>query len=143
MHKPGEGKAHGFGHELSRDWRDNAACRDKATSEYNPWDSDDDALTPDPIAEAICGTCPVRRKCLITAITTPEPYGTWGGMTVKQRKKITRARKRSKCPICSATLLASMSETNTQTCLYCGVTWRIRGAKHHNAQSSSQVRHSS
>lgn len=90
---------------------------------FDPWDSDDKAAEPTATAAQLCATCPVRRACLIEAITNAEPYGTWGGLTLKQRKKLTRARKRVRCPICSGNLLA-LTGDNAQACLSCGITWR-------------------
>ncbi len=116
-------RARGFGREPSRRWRDDAACRSLADRYFDPWDSDDKDIEPNATAKQICGTCPVRRTCLIEAIARKEPYGTWGGLTLKQRKKLIRAQKRLKCPICSGTQLV-MSEDHAQTCLSCGIAWR-------------------
>jgi WhiB family redox-sensing transcriptional regulator len=58
-------------------WRDQAACRDVVTAEYDPFFAD----APDLQAEAIaiCGTCPVRDACLTFAVRTGQQYGIWGG----------------------------------------------------------------
>lgn len=123
MNQPGETRARGFGRESSRHWRDDASCRNMASRYFDPWDSDDKAAEPTPIAARLCSMCPVRLACLIEAIANAEPYGTWGGLTLKQRKTLTRARKRVRCPICTGTLLILTHDRN-QTCLYCGITWR-------------------
>lgn len=104
---------------------------------FDPWDSDDKAIEPNATAAQICGTCPVRRTCLIEAIVNVERYGTWGGLTLKQRKKLIRARKRVCCPICSGSLLA-VTDDHTQTCLSCGIAWPTIGANRRSAQRSSQ-----
>lgn len=124
MNQPGETRARGFGREPSR-WRDDAACRNLADTHFDPWDSDDKAKEPHPTAKQFCDTCPVRRACLIEAISRNEPYGTWGGLTLKQRRALTRARKRVKCPICKGTLIA-VTDEQTQACLSCGIAWRTR-----------------
>jgi WhiB family redox-sensing transcriptional regulator len=60
-----------------RCWRDQAACRDVVTAEYDPFF----AGTVDGIGEAlaICGACPVRDACLTFAVRTGQQYGVWGG----------------------------------------------------------------
>lgn len=123
LNQPGETRARSFGREPSRRWRDDASCRNMATRYFDPWDSDDKAPEPAATAAQLCATCPVRRACLIEAIANAEPYGTWGGLTLKQRKKLIRARKRVRCPICSGSLLA-LTGDNAQACLSCGITWR-------------------
>lgn len=122
MTQPGE-KARGSGREPSRNWRADAACRSLADRYFDPWDSDDKAREPNATAAQICGTCPVRRTCLIEAIVNNETYGTWGGLTWRQRKALVRARRRVRCPICSGKLLA-LTDDHAQACLSCGVTWR-------------------
>src|SRR5687768_7998698 len=112
-------RARGFGREPSRHWRDDASCRNLADQHFDPWDSADNALQPTATAAQICGTCPVRLDCLIEAIANVEPYGTWGGLTWQQRKKLIRARTRVRCPICTGTLLA-VTSVHAQACLSCG-----------------------
>lgn len=137
MNQPGETRARGFGREPSRHWRDDASCKDMTSRYFDPWDSDDKATEPTPTAAQLCATCPVRRACLIEAIVNAEPYGTWGGLTLKQRKKLTRARKRVRCPICAGTLLV-LTDDHGQACLSCGITWRTI-APSRNGRHSSQV----
>lgn len=36
-------------------------------------------------AKAVCKGCPVIAKCLNHALTVPEVYGVWGGMTADER----------------------------------------------------------
>ncbi|MCV7178692.1 WhiB family transcriptional regulator [Mycolicibacterium sphagni] len=36
-------------------------------------------------AKVICGSCPVRSRCLEHALKTPEPYGVWGATTARER----------------------------------------------------------
>lgn len=42
-------------------------------------------------AKAICGSCPVREKCLTWALDTDERYGVWGGMTEDERAELRKA----------------------------------------------------
>lgn len=41
-------------------------------------------------AKAFCAECPVRAECLEYALEKGEHYGTWGGMTEKERRAIRR-----------------------------------------------------
>jgi WhiB family redox-sensing transcriptional regulator len=58
-------------------WRDQAACRDVVTAEYDPFFADTAELQAEAIA--ICGTCRVRDACLTFAVRTSQQYGIWGG----------------------------------------------------------------
>jgi len=35
-----------------------------------------------------CRRCPVIEECLLHAVTWPEPFGTWGGLTASERGPI-------------------------------------------------------
>jgi WhiB family redox-sensing transcriptional regulator len=39
-------------------------------------------------AKAVCKECPVRRECLIAALTERHPDGIWGGFTTRERQRI-------------------------------------------------------
>ena len=41
-------------------------------------------------AIAICNTCLVKQQCLDHALSVPEVYGVWGGMTEEQRHLLAR-----------------------------------------------------
>lgn len=45
-------------------------------------------------ALAVCAGCPVRDACLEHAMTVPERFGVWGGMTEEQRQTHRRRRRR-------------------------------------------------
>jgi hypothetical protein len=139
LYQPSE-EARGSGRELSRDWRHDAACQNLADRYFDPWDSDDRDERPNATATQFCATCPVRRACLIEAIANDEPYGTWGGLTRKQRKNLVRARKRVKCPICSGTRLV-VTDDHAQLCMSCGIAWRTIKLSR-NERRSSRVRQS-
>ena len=62
---------------LFRCWRDQAACRDLVTADYDPFFADSAELQAEAIA--ICETCPVRDACLTFAVRTGQQYGIWGG----------------------------------------------------------------
>ena len=58
-------------------WRDEAACRDVVTADYDPFFADSAQLQAEAIA--ICTACPVRDDCLTFAVRTGQQYGIWGG----------------------------------------------------------------
>lgn len=40
-------------------------------------------------AKAVCRVCPVREQCLAYAVVTDDRHGVWGGMTRKERDRLT------------------------------------------------------
>ena len=60
-----------------RSWRNQAACRDVVTTDYDPFFADTTELQAE--ATAICETCSVRDACLTFAVRTGQQYGIWGG----------------------------------------------------------------
>ncbi|MEY9944726.1 WhiB family transcriptional regulator [Kitasatospora sp. GAS1066B] len=42
-------------------------------------------------AKAICWSCPVRGRCLALAMERKEPEGVWGGLTARERRRLTSA----------------------------------------------------
>lgn len=72
--------------DLSRSWRDDAACLDQPSG----WFIDPDGQTDIDQALATCATCPVRGNCLTTALSQPEygDVGIWGGTTEPTRRRI-------------------------------------------------------
>jgi len=41
-------------------------------------------------AKRVCADCPVREACLADALARDERYGIWGGLSVKERRKLLR-----------------------------------------------------
>ena len=62
---------------LFRCWRDQTACQNLITADYDPFFADSAELQAEAIA--ICETCPVRDACLTFAVRTGQQYGIWGG----------------------------------------------------------------
>jgi WhiB family redox-sensing transcriptional regulator len=60
-----------------RCWRDQAACLEVVTADYDPFFADSAELQAEAIA--VCATCPVRDACLTFAVRTGQQYGIWGG----------------------------------------------------------------
>ncbi len=47
-------------------------------------------------AKAVCARCPVLQSCREHGLSTAEPYGIWGGLTVQERETWLRARRRNR-----------------------------------------------
>jgi len=75
-------------HELK--WWDQGACKGLDASVFYP-DDDDDAS----VAKAVCDGCPVKIACLEHALAVREKVGVWGGTTERDRRRISRQRRRS------------------------------------------------
>jgi WhiB family redox-sensing transcriptional regulator len=60
-----------------RCWRDQAACLEVVSGDYDPFFADSAELQAEAIAT--CETCPVRDACLTFAVRTGQQYGIWGG----------------------------------------------------------------
>ncbi|NHZ71435.1 MAG: WhiB family transcriptional regulator [Proteobacteria bacterium] len=68
-----------------RPWAVFAACTETPDVSFFPQTKDEERA-----ALAICTICPVREDCLEHAIETRERFGVWGGLTEKERKKVSR-----------------------------------------------------
>jgi hypothetical protein len=66
-----------------QDWRDRAACRGKDPALFFPEDGDSHSAA---WARVICAGCPVRSECLQFALSSPERWGTWGGVSEQDRQ---------------------------------------------------------
>lgn len=81
------------------DWYDEARCMGKPIMVFYGEEEDQQErgshrpyLLPSEVEQAknVCGSCPVRAQCLEYALDNDERYGIWGGMTSKERRKLTR-----------------------------------------------------
>lgn len=48
------------------------------------------------LAKALCGQCPVRQRCLATALNRAEPWGVWGGEIFDRGAVVARKRPRGR-----------------------------------------------
>jgi len=71
-------------------WQTEAACRGVDAELFFPA-TEDEATA----AMAICETCPVRMACLAFAVERNERFGVWGGMTEKERQRLSPAARES------------------------------------------------
>lgn len=69
--------------EVSWDWHADAACRGVDAEIFFP--GSDEESGP---AKAVCSTCPVREICLFFAVKRGERYGVWGGLTERERGRL-------------------------------------------------------
>ena len=47
-------------------------------------------------AKSLCGSCPIRRQCLASALERAEPWGVWGGEIVVGGAVLARKRPRGR-----------------------------------------------
>jgi WhiB family redox-sensing transcriptional regulator len=77
---------------MNHSWRARAACHGLGPDIFYPsTDEDDDAAE----AKAVCDECPVRESCLEHALGFREREGVWGGATERERRRMTRQRRRT------------------------------------------------
>jgi WhiB family redox-sensing transcriptional regulator len=69
----------------TQDWRRDSACRNTDPEIFYPL-----STTDSDAAKAICAICPVRRECLTEALSIGEPFGIWGGLDERERRRLLR-----------------------------------------------------
>lgn len=67
-------------------WQENASCRGVDAELFFPA-TEEEAIP----AKTICATCPVRTACLAFALERKERFGIWGGLTERDRGRLTPA----------------------------------------------------
>ena len=72
------------------DWQLRAACRDLDSAMFfHPANERGPAAAArDRAAKRVCAGCPVLASCRRHALSVREPYGVWGGLTVRERESI-------------------------------------------------------
>ncbi|WP_376774075.1 WhiB family transcriptional regulator [Allostreptomyces psammosilenae] len=77
-------------------WHLEAACRrDEAGLFFAPSKEPTAArLSREESAKRVCGRCPVLLDCREHALSQPEPYGVWGGLTAAERRVLLSRRRR-------------------------------------------------
>ena len=76
------------------DWRLRALCAQTEPEAFFP----DKGGTTRP-AKAVCMACPVRAECLQEALDNEEPFGVWGGLSERERRKLLGKTEHT-CPDC-------------------------------------------
>ena len=76
------------------EWQYEGACRDADPESFflDPNMRGLNKRTKELNAIKICNTCPVKQSCLNHALSIPEYFGVWGGMTEEQRFEILKKR---------------------------------------------------
>lgn len=70
------------------DFFENGACKGIAPHVFFPTTGQSPAE-----AQRVCARCEVREECLEYALTESEIYGVWGGLSERQRRKLTKDRR--------------------------------------------------
>lgn len=100
-------------------WQDDAACRgEDLVLFFGPaGERQPERDVRERSAKAICAQCPARNPCLMYALSVPEKYGTWGGLTEDERASERRRRMRRAG---MAGLAAHPPEIVEEATKYCG-----------------------
>ena len=69
---------------VGQSWAADALCAQTDPEVFHP---DKGGSTRD--AKKVCAKCPVQTECLDWALTTNEHFGVWGGLSERERRKIT------------------------------------------------------
>jgi len=74
-------------------WQDDAACKDINVNVFFLDNNvrGDTKKNSENFAKSICARCPVINACRNHALTVPETYGVWGGLSADERDVILRA----------------------------------------------------
>lgn len=75
------------------EWQSGAACKDIDVNKFFLDNNvrGDTKKESEAFAKAVCKKCPVIESCRNHALTTPETYGVWGGLSADERDVILRS----------------------------------------------------
>ena len=108
-------------------WFEFAACKGMDPALFYP------EHKPTTEAQEVCQSCPAQVACLEHALEHGENDGVWGGLGVKARRKIKKARRTEspgdirKCRVCSTPFV-----TATLVHVYCCQLCQVRGRNRKN-----------
>lgn len=74
-----------FGDQPTDDSREAGLC---AEVDPDMWFPEKGGTTHE--AKRICGRCPIRAECLEGALARGERFGVWGGLSERERRRLTR-----------------------------------------------------
>ena len=107
---------------IKTDWHADAICGGADDQLFFPSDETETRLTR--VRSLFCDLCPVRAKCLNSALIHGDS-GFWGGTSTSMRNAMLRTRHRAKCPACkSPNLIETDGDTPYQVCVACAASWR-------------------
>ena len=108
---------------IKTDWHGDALCGGAADYLFFPAEETEARLTK--VRSLFCDLCPVKAKCLNSALINQDT-GFWGGTSTATRRAMSRTRHRAKCPACgSKSMIETVGDTPYQVCIACAVSWRI------------------
>ena len=81
--------------ELKLGWQERAACQAAEATAFFAPDSERirEREKRETQAKRVCAECPVRQACLEHALSVPEQFGIWGGLTELERQEEARRRR--------------------------------------------------
>lgn len=85
--QPGVHAMRHSGPRPSTAWEERGACRNFQNDEFYPERSKPST------AKTVCAGCPVRTECLEAALQREEPFGVWGGLDTRERRRLLKARR--------------------------------------------------
>lgn len=84
---------------LDPDWVERAGCQGMDVDIFYSHEDKHGRVRNNPdarFAKRVCGLCPVRLECLITALRDDEKYGIWGGLDHAERSALVRRGRESR-----------------------------------------------
>lgn len=74
------------------EWQRDGLCRNVGTVMFFGAETEDPPVRARRIDQAkrLCRRCPVATECLDHALTHAERHGIWGGLTTRERRKVSR-----------------------------------------------------
>lgn len=72
------------------DWQHEGLCRTRSPELFFHPDGERGSVkrAREARAVALCEQCPVIEQCRNHALSVPEPYGVWGGLTEEEREEL-------------------------------------------------------
>ena len=84
-------------HDELGGWARRASCRALDAELFFP-----ETMNDEEAAKRVCAACPVREECLEHAMRNGEAFGIWGGLNLRERRVLRRARAAAAAPVPSA-----------------------------------------
>lgn len=69
-------------------WSENALCLGADMETFYPTATGRARKIAERVAKEFCAGCPVRRQCRAHSLRYAEPFGVWGGLTARERRKL-------------------------------------------------------
>lgn len=101
------------------DWHSEARCNGSKLPFF-----EEDVQKPSALIQLMCDSCPVKVKCISTALQYPRVSGIWGGTTEFQRTQMRRKHSRKLCVLCQSVSIILVQKVRAQICLKCGASWQ-------------------